>query len=269
MPEAARISVTYLMKNRMWLPFSDNTVRPDEPMRRGDALSLLLRWVESAHPAILRKGTYVAHNGNGNRIRIKSGSKTEEFELSENPSLFRLDSGRTTPVASLRVIGNEKAYFHVTPKGAIDFLEMELSPTGAASDRYSPAAMWEVTFTRTALAEKLRSIAGNIGEFRDLTPARIGTSGRAVQIQLSGTRGSVTLNGYRVRNALGLKDTLFTIKREYNPDGSIASFTFHGHGSGHGVGLCQVGAFGMARAGHSYEEILKTYYQGVEIRKAY
>jgi len=268
-PEATRISVTYLMKNRMWLPFSDNTVRPDEPMRRGDALSLLIRWVESAHPAILRKGTYVAHTGTGNRVRIKSGSKTEEFELSPNPSLFRLDSGRTTPVAHLRAIGNEKVYFHVTQKGTIDFLEMELSPTGAASDRYSPAAMWDVTFTRTALAEKLRSIAGNIGEFRDLTPARIGTSGRAVQMQVSGTRGAVTLNGYRVRNALGLKDTLFTIKREYNPDGSIASFTFHGHGSGHGVGLCQVGAFGMARAGHSYEEILKTYYQGVEIRKAY
>jgi stage II sporulation protein D len=35
------------------------------------------------------------------------------------------------------------------------------------------------------------------------------------------------------------------------------------------VGLCQVGAFGMARAGHTYEEIIKTYYQGVEIQKAY
>jgi stage II sporulation protein D len=68
---------------------------------------------------------------------------------------------------------------------------------------------------------------------------------------------------------LGLKDTLYTITRELNPDGTIASFTFHGRGYGHGVGLCQVGAFGMARAGRSYEEILKHYYQGVEIRKAY
>jgi stage II sporulation protein D len=79
----------------------------------------------------------------------------------------------------------------------------------------------------------------------------------------------VVLNGYKVRNALNLKDTWFTLAREYNPDGSIASFTFHGRGWGHGVGLCQVGAFGMARAGRGYEEILKTYYTGVQIRKAY
>jgi stage II sporulation protein D len=84
-----------------------------------------------------------------------------------------------------------------------------------------------------------------------------------------GTQGSVSLNGYRVRTALGLKDTLFTLSRTSNPDGSIEAFTFTGRGWGHGIGLCQVGAFGMARAGRSYEDILKTYYRGVELRKAY
>ena len=123
--------------------------------------------------------------------------------------------------------------------------------------------------TGSAIAEKLRSLADNIGQFRDLKPSRIGSSGRVTQIQIIGSRRSVLLNGNRVRGALGLKDTLFTITRELNPDGSIASFTFHGRGWGHGVGLCQVGAFGMARAGHSYEEIIKTYYHGVEIQKAY
>jgi len=72
-----------------------------------------------------------------------------------------------------------------------------------------------------------------------------------------------------VRNALGLRDTLFRITRERDPEGLIASFAFHGRGWGHGVGLCQVGAYGMAKAGRSHEEILKTYYQGVTIAKAY
>jgi stage II sporulation protein D len=112
-------------------------------------------------------------------------------------------------------------------------------------------------------------MAGNIGELKDLKPARIGNSGRAVRIQVIGSRASLELNGYRVINALGLKDTLFTLTREHNPDGSVSHFTFHGRGWGHGVGLCQIGAFGMAKAGRSYEEILKHYYQGVEIRKAY
>jgi stage II sporulation protein D len=173
------------------------------------------------------------------------------------------------PVDILKVIGNEKLAFHVNSEGFIDFLEVELNPTGASSDRYSPVAAWDVTIPRSVISEKLRTLSGAIGEITDLKPARLGNSGRVVQMQVLGSRGSVVLNGYKVRNALGLRDTLFTITREHSPDGSIANFRFHGRGWGHGIGLCQVGAFGMARAGHGYEEILKTYYQGVQIRNAY
>ena len=200
---------------------------------------------------------------------MKWGNRIQEFPLSPEPHLFRLDRGRTTPVNSLRIIGNEKISFHVSSSGTIDFLEIELSPTGASSDRYSPAASWETKIARSTVAEKVRSLAGNIGEFKDLKPFSIGKSGRVVQIQVVGSRSSVVLNGNRVRGALGLRDILFVLTREYNPDGSIANFVFNGRGYGHGVGLCQVGAFGMARAGRGYEEILETYYQGVQIRKAY
>jgi len=41
---------------------------------------------------------------------------------------------------------------------------------------------------------------------------------------------------------------------------------FTGRGWGHGVGMCQVGAYGMAAAGRSYQEILAHYYAGTEIR---
>lgn len=271
----ARSVLAYLMQRGLWHPHPDNTARPDAPMSRGEALFLLQRWVESARPDILRRGTFVdavppqANSGPERAIRIKGGSRTQEFPVSPKPRLFRLDRGRVTPVSSLRLIGNEKLSFHVDALGKIDFIEAELNPTGASSDRYSPVATWDMILTRSAVAEKLRPLAGDIGEFRDLQPARLGNSGRAVQIQVVGSRGSAVLNGYKVRNALGLRDTLFTITRELHPDGSIASFRFHGRGWGHGVGLCQVGAFGMARAGRSYEEILKAYYQGVEIRRAY
>jgi stage II sporulation protein D len=274
-PEPYRYALTYLLQNRLWRPFDDNTVHPDAPIRRGDALSLLLRWVEFARPDILRKGSFmgagVAKGGRADNptISVKWGNRTQDFPLSLESCLFRLDQGRTTPVSSLRIIGNEKIAFHVNSSGTIDFLEIELSPTGAASDRYSPEAIWKTTIARSTVSEKLRSLAGNIGEFKDLKPYRMGNSGRVVQMQAVGSRDSIVLNGYKVRNALGLKDTLFSLSREHNPDGSIANFIFSGRGWGHGVGLCQVGAFGMARAGHSYEEILKAYYQGVEIRKAY
>lgn len=274
-PEEARSALAYLMQRGLWHPYPDNTARPDAPMSRGEALFLLMRWVESAKPGILRKGSFAGASppktnpDSDPAISVKWGNRVQEFRVSPKPLLFRLDAGRVTPVGSLKMIGNEKLSFHVNALGVIDFLEAELSPTGASSDRYSPVATWDMILSRTAVAEKLRPLTGNIGEFRDLQPARIGHSGRAVQIQVIGSRGSAVLNGYKVRNALGLRDTLFTVTREHHPDGSIASFRFHGRGWGHGVGLCQVGAYGMARAGRSFEEILKTYYQGVEIRRAY
>jgi len=273
--EDARYALAYLMQGGLWSPYPDNTVRPDAPIRRCDAFPLLLRWVESTQPDILKKATFVEarseKDGKETKVvlGVKQSKQSQEFHLSKKPSLFRLDLGRTTPIGSLRIIGNEKIAFHVDPSGMIDFLEMELNPTGASSDRYSPAATWDVTFTRSDLREKLRSLTKSTGEFVDLKPSRIGKSGRVIQVQVIGNRGSAVINGYTVRGALGLKDTLYTITRELNPDGSITNFTFHGRGFGHGIGLCQVGAFGMARAGRSYEEILKHYYQSVEIRKAY
>jgi stage II sporulation protein D len=274
-PSQLRAPLSYLMQKGLWHPNADNTAGPDIPMRRGDAVSLIVRWIEDAKPEILRKGVFSEAGSSDDRglkipsIKIKGGSKTREFPLSENPSLFRLDSGRSIPISSLKLIGTEKAAFHLSSEGMIDFLEIELSPAGASSDRYSPSSTWETKISRSVAAEKLRNLTSNLGELKDLRPFRLGVSGRVVQIQAIGSSKSIVLNGYKVRGALGLRDTLFTLTREFNPDGSVASFTFSGSGSGHGVGLCQVGAYGMAKAGRSYEEILKTYYQGVEIKKAY
>lgn len=47
------------------------------------------------------------------------------------------------------------------------------------------------------------------------------------------------------------------------------TITFNGKGSGHGVGLSQWGSYGMAKQGFNYEEILKYYYQGIELSKIY
>jgi stage II sporulation protein D len=274
-PEPARYSLSYLMKSGLWRPNSDNTVRPDDPIQRSDALSILIKWIEFARPDVLRKGTFVTskpadnENSVNSAISIKLGNKAQEFNLSETLCLFRLDAGRTTPVISVKIIGNEKVSFHLDSSGTIDFLEIELSPNGASGDRYSPVASWDTKIDRSTVADKLRNLTGNIGQLRDLKPAKIGNSGRTVQIQVVGSKSSTVINGYKAKNALGLRDIPLTFTREYNADGSVAGFTFHGRGWGHGVGLCQTGAFGLARAGHSYEEILKAYFQGVEIKKAY
>jgi stage II sporulation protein D len=274
-PPPSRKTFAFLMQAGLWHPYPDNSARPLEVIRRADALVHLLHWVEHSQPEILRSGVFEAPQAPSNgakddpSISVKWGNHTQRFVLAGNLHLFKISDNYSTPTSSLKLIGSEKIRFHLASDGRIDFLEAELNPAGASSDRFSPVATWQVTIPRAVLAEKLRVLAGAIGEIRDLKPAQLGVSGRAVKIEISGSRRSVVVNGYKVRNALGLKDTLFTIQRTYDPAGLAESFTFNGRGWGHGVGLCQVGAYGMARAGSTYEEILKTYYQGVELRKAY
>ncbi|MBP1597523.1 MAG: SpoIID/LytB domain protein [Acidobacteria bacterium] len=274
-PASCRRALAYLVQRNLWHPYPDNTIRPELTIQSSDALALLTRWILSERPETLRSATAAdpgpgsSNDGRGGSLGIKRGSRTEHVPLAPDLHLFRTDGKRSTPVAQLRLIGNERLAFHQNSNGQVDFLEVELSATGASSDRFSPVASWKVTFSRADVSAKLRSLAGNVGEILDLKPARLGNSGRVVQLEIVGSRGSVIVNGYKARNALGLRDTLYTLTRASSGDGGFASFTFDGRGWGHGVGLCQTGAVGMARAGRSAEEILKTYYQGVELRKAY
>ncbi|MFW6149439.1 MAG: SpoIID/LytB domain-containing protein [Atribacterota bacterium] len=63
------------------------------------------------------------------------------------------------------------------------------------------------------------------------------------------------------------KENFSEVKKDSDTDEFL--FTFKGFGSGHGVGLSQWGAYGMASEGYSYEDILKYYYQGIQLTKLY
>ena len=71
--------------------------------------------------------------------------------------------------------------------------------------------------------------------------------------------------GLAFRRALELPDALFVPTVGGNAGG--ATVRFLGRGWGHGVGMCQNGAYGLARAGETYVQILKTYYTGVDVTR--
>ena len=73
----------------------------------------------------------------------------------------------------------------------------------------------------------------------------------------------------RLRSLLGLRDSLFSFDIERNARGEVIGMMFFGRGWGHGVGMCQVGAYGMVLDGATYDQILKTYYSGIELKKLY
>ena len=92
------------------------------------------------------------------------------------------------------------------------------------------------------------------------------------------TTGSVVIPAYSLRQVLRrgghpeaiLRSNLFKIavRRDHGTRRALAVVA-SGAGYGHGVGLCQVGALGMARAGRSADEILRFDYPGITLEKAY
>jgi SpoIID/LytB domain protein len=73
-----------------------------------------------------------------------------------------------------------------------------------------------------------------------------------------------------IRNALGSKEmrsSAFVVDTYRDDNGIPVVFAFWGAGWGHGLGLCQVGALGLADQGMTYDKILTYYYHGVSIEK--
>jgi stage II sporulation protein D len=94
---------------------------------------------------------------------------------------------------------------------------------------------------------------------------------RAVSIQTE--RGNYVVRGNDVRFILRtpggslLNSTYFTAETTSDGSGGIASLVLRGGGYGHGIGMCQFGAIGRARAGQDYKTILTTYYPGTTVSR--
>ncbi|MEZ4472981.1 MAG: SpoIID/LytB domain-containing protein [bacterium] len=130
-------------------------------------------------------------------------------------------------------------------------------------------------WTRTLTGAQLSAAVGTraaIGPVHTVLPTRRGRSGRALAVRYVGRDGDVEVAGSYVNRTLlgGLKSGLWQVRREGGaPDGEPARWIFSGAGFGHGVGLCQHGAIGMARQGHAVEAILRHYYPGSALRRAW
>jgi SpoIID/LytB domain protein len=104
-----------------------------------------------------------------------------------------------------------------------------------------------------------------VGRVSALTAKQRGVSGRIGTLTIKGNKGSVDIVGdLKIRRLLGgLKSTLFDVTKE----GDV--FVFRGAGFGHGVGMCQMGAIGMATAGKTHDKILGHYYRGTHLHRLY
>lgn len=123
----------------------------------------------------------------------------------------------------------------------------------------SPHYYWALDVRLTDLAEILRRHGITVGGVTGIDVAERTPSLRASAVTVHGTLGSVRLRGNDFRRMIGydtFKSTLFAVA----VDPQWARFA--GRGYGHGVGMCQWGAKGMAEQGHTARQILEFYYPG-------
>jgi len=126
----------------------------------------------------------------------------------------------------------------------VDFSVLVLEDRGETLDRFSPQTVWRVPRNNRDLSESVRR-QKDIGRIVDLEPLEFGVSGRVAKLRIHGQRGRLDLSGLAIRRVLGISDNRFTAEPHRDRDGSVTTWWFSGGGWGHGLGLCQAGAYGM------------------------
>jgi stage II sporulation protein D len=267
-PQKNRADVALLLRDGSLALYPDATLRPREVLTRARALRTISRLLEARNLFQLQKGT-TRPTSAGAFVLRSSKNRDQPLQVSEDAYLFRAFGDVAYQMRQLALVGGEPATFHVNARGLVDYVEVRPSPNGAASDRSSPYANWTTALSVSEVQSRLARWSKGIGSLTDLRVVARGSSRRAIDLEITGTQGTAHLRGGRIRSALGLREQLFVIDRRYDDTGRLTGFVFTGRGWGHGVGLCQVGAFGLARAGLSYDRILKTYYTNIELTKIY
>jgi stage II sporulation protein D len=172
------------------------------------------------------------------------------------------------PVREATVIGGEEVAFQTDATGAVSYLEIKPTTLPTTAEAMSPHTFWNVTLSASAVQSRLSRYVRDIGTLYDVSVKKRGSSRRAIELEIIGSNGVKSLKGGKIRSALRLKEQLFVINKRY-AGGTVASYTFTGRGWGHGVGMCQYGAYGLAKMGIKYDDILKHYYTGIELPRAY
>ncbi|HET6670456.1 MAG TPA: SpoIID/LytB domain-containing protein [Pyrinomonadaceae bacterium] len=267
-PESNRADVAMLVRDGYLSVLPDATLRPREAMSRAHVLRTISRLLQGRSLLQLQKGTTKPAT-NGTFILRSNKGKDLPIQVRADAYLFRQLGGEVYQVSSVALVGGEAVTFHVNGAGELDYLEVQPAANGAAAERISPFTNWTRELSLGQIQARLARYARGIGAITDVRVAARGTSRRAIDLELVGTAGTGHVRGGRIRSVLGLREQLFVIDQKLDAAGNVTGFVFTGRGWGHGVGLCQVGAYGLAKQGLTYAQILKAYYTGIELTKLY
>jgi stage II sporulation protein D len=230
--------------------------------------------------------TYAVHSIAGSRARARSAydldaTVHDQVYLGLSVETEATDSAVHSTVGQLLEYESSpiRAYFHSACGGITEIPENVWGGASAGAGRgfvyrhvvdtwcaASPHSAWRSEFSLGDLRKRLARIS--LREILSLSADTRNESGRVKSFSVEGTlrtsRVAVeTVRGQEFRMLLGagrIRSLRLELAQEQD------SWVFTGSGWGHGVGLCQWGARGMAEAGFDYRRILANYYPGSTLR---
>ena len=236
----------------------------EPPLSRAE-LGYILYKVLVLHQPVFEQG--VLKRLDKNRLVIVQEGQENSFDLAPDAYLLRQMDEGSSFAGRVEVEGGERASF-IRSGGQVRLLEVDYSSPSNVLDKSSSLHRWQVRMSREDLENRINQFYP-LGRLIDIVPKDRGKSKRVTRLEIIGSEGSEIVTGLKIRWVLGLRETSFVVDKEVDEKGQTSHFSFSGRGWGHGVGLCQVGAYRLAQTGRSYRDILKKYYQGITIDKLY
>ncbi len=267
-PKERRAEIAILLRDGFLTLNADMTLKPNKPFTR----ARLLRLIEQIYKRkkwlpVLQNG--IAQPTEDGKLIIKSGKTNRTLTVRPDVFLFREFGGAMFSVKETALVGGESVNFQTNATSEVVYLEIKPTITTATAERNSSFTLWNVNLSSSAVQSRLSRYVRGIGSLIDVRVVQKGFSRRATDLEIVGTNGTFHLKGGKIRSALRLNEQLFVINKKYDANGRAAAYSFTGRGWGHGVGMCQYGAYGLAKMGVKYDAIVKHYYSGVDLTKAY
>jgi len=270
-PGGQRMGWALLLKDGIIEPLPDNLLHPAHRPAREEWVRILTKVVRYYDADGLVHGDLRGVRSGGLVVQVDQEERV--LELAPQLRLVKSLRGVGYPVAGLEALVGDKVAFHTRADSQgveqITYMEVMVSPKSGSDDRYVKRFEWVEVAGREEIARRLASRIRGIGELVDLVPLEHGVSGRVTLLEVVGSLGKQTIRGFDIRQALELPEIYFAIDRQRDASGQVRTFRFTGKGWGHGVGMCQVGAYGMALRGEDFRSILHHYYTGVKLEKVY
>lgn len=192
------------------------------------------------------RGVVTEHPGPSEAVKATAHQIISHNGKPINALFFSCSGGMTD--SSQEVWGVELPYIQPVP----DF------------DQAAPRYRWSLRKSQSDLQQAANKLGIDVGQIREIKPLSFTPQGRVKRLQIIGSTGSAEVDSNKFRFAAGLYSTFWKVSA--SGSGAQRQFVFNGGGWGHGLGMSQYGARQMAADGKSAEEIIRHYYQNIELQ---